>query len=147
LYFEWIKALYPSAKSILVVRDPVANVASIHKRYADFNLAMRSYQMYAERLVSISAQTDVLVVRHEEVTSSTAETLQRVLAFLGSNLRLDERCIVNAYTKREYTGTTVDRNRAGITPDTLSASQIRTVEKHFWHVRERFYGSESVTSP
>jgi hypothetical protein len=139
-YAEWIKCLYPFSKRILMVRDPVANVASIYRRFGDFDQAVRIYDMYAEGLMTLGSKGDVLVVTHEDLTSSTRSTLGQILTFLDPSLALDETCPVNAYTKSEYTGTTVDNSRVSMAPNTLSSAQTNSVAARFRPIRERFYG-------
>jgi len=139
-YAEWIKCLYPFSKRILMVRDPVANVASIHRRYGDFDRAVRTYDMYAECLMTLGSKSDALVVTHEDLTSSTRSTLGQILSFLDPSLSLDETCPVNAYTKSEYTGRAVDKGRVSMAPNTLSTAQANLVAARFRPIRQRFYG-------
>ncbi len=139
-YADWIRNLYPNAKTILVVRRPVANVASIYRRYGDFKRVCRAYDMYAAKLMEMSQEPNVLVVRHEDVTQATSSTLRRVLGFLDASLRLDESCPINAYTKTAYTGKEIDQNRDGTTASTLKEHQVELVKGRFHRVTERFYG-------
>jgi hypothetical protein len=138
-YAEWISRLYPSSKRILMVRDPVANVASIHRRIGNFKRAVRAYDLFAECLLSLSSQQDVLVVTHEDLTSSTSSTLAQILSFLDPRLTLDETCPVNAYTKRDYTGGAVDKSRVTMAQDSLSTSQVDLVAARYRRIRQRFY--------
>ena len=139
-YAEWINRLYPTAKQILMVRDPVANVASMYRRLGDFKRAVHTYDMYAESLLALGRRDDVLVVTHEDLTSSTSSTLSKIITFLDPSLTFDETCPMNAYIKSEYTGRTVDSSRVSKAPDTLSSRQMELVSDRFREVRERFYG-------
>ena len=138
-YSEWIMDLYPDAKAILMVRDPVANVASIMKRYGDFQQSIDSYHIYADTLLTLADSARVLTIRHEDVIESTATTIQSILRFLGPDLRFDPSCPVHSYTKTEYTGRAIDASRVGTTPNTLTVNQERKIRARFSEIESRFY--------
>ena len=140
LYAEWIMTLYPHAKAILIVREPLANVASIVRRNGDFRRALRSYEMFAEKSISLSDHHRVLTIRHEDLVSSTPQTLGRVMQFIDPDLHLDDACPINAYTKTGYTGHSIDPARAQMAPEILSLRQQHEVAHRFRRMTERFYG-------
>ena len=138
-YAEWILRLYPHAKALAMVRHPVANVASIFKRYGDFERSVEAYSVYAAALVELSESSRVMTVRHEDLVSSTSRTVEAILRFLDPALPFDAACPVNSYTKSEYTGGAVDVSRLETASDALSPRQQREIRARFSEVERRFY--------
>jgi hypothetical protein len=144
LYARWILGLYPEAKAVLVVRRPVANVASILGRTGDFDRALATYGLYGRALLELADSDRVRVVRQEELVSDTPGTLEPLLRFLDPHLRFDPTCPVDSYTKLEYTGRAVDATRAAGAVDRLGPEQQRRVRRRFADIERRFYGGLSA---
>jgi hypothetical protein len=138
-YASWMMGLYPEAKAILMVRNPVSNVASIFRRYGDFGRSLDAYHIYAESLIALAENERVMTVRHEEVIASTRSVVQGILRFVDPALSFDPACPVRSYTKSEYTGNAVDASRVATPPDTLSREQEREIRTRFGEVERRFY--------
>ena len=138
-YAKWIMDLYPHSRAILMVRDPVANVASIFKRYGNFRRSVEAYEIYAESLLTLAESARIMTVRHEDVITSTSTAIENILRFIDPALPFDPSCPVNSYTKTEYTGKSVDPSRVGATPGTLTPKQEREVMARFSEIEHRFY--------
>ena len=139
LYADWLLRFQPKARAVLLVRDPVANVASMQRRYGDLERVLRVYDAYARRFLELKTHPRVLVVRQEDLTADTPAAVEGILRFLDPTLGFDATCRVNAYTKDAYTGRQVDAARSGAAREELSPRDRDRIERRFRAVYDAFY--------
>ncbi len=94
MYANWFKTIYPQAKFISIVRDGYAICESQirHGRTSGINEITNRYDMYINQMLLQAEQApdSYMVIRYEDLVSDTIHQLEKVYAFLGLNLSVDQ---------------------------------------------------------
>jgi hypothetical protein len=108
---RWIlDDLYPESRGILVVRHPVANIFSIAKRSSSLSEAKSWYLSFCGPTLELAEHPRIDIVRYEDLIGDPISTMERLVVALGGT-QFDPSLPVAAYTKKQYTGTSVDPSR------------------------------------
>jgi len=78
-----IAGLFPGTKFIVTVRDPRALVASLTRRFHDYESALQRSLGDYEAVNEIRGRSDVLLIRYEDLTDRFLETYRKIVLFLG----------------------------------------------------------------
>jgi len=142
-YAEWIVPFYQTRKIILILRNPITNIASLYKRnYQDLNLAIRIYQRYIPNLLWISKLPVVHVIKYEDLILNPKATLRDAVNYLDKNLVFDATLPLIPYIKGEYVGNLIDKSRDNALMNLLNTAQKEKVLKECQPIFQQFYPSE-----
>ena len=156
----YIHRLFPSARFVVMVRDPRDLVASIATRIGDWQGAMFRVRLDFAAINRIKHRPDVLVVRYEDLVRDFETTIRRVSAHVG--LEFDPRMSQHSdFAPTWFNADTVEQtdgagkkahisrrawqvqqplfDGSGRYRTDLSQSQIREVEDAFGHIAADFY--------
>lgn len=142
LYYSssWIRALYPTAKLITLVRDPIPNVASLYKySAATLNGAIKQYLSCYDAIFNFLYEgKEALLVRYEDLLKSPVKTLSSVYRHL--DVDADEISTeFSYYIKKDYVGKRIDPGRDKRLREMLSKNQKMVIRERCRHVYEEFY--------
>ncbi|HUG85613.1 MAG TPA: sulfotransferase [Euzebya sp.] len=105
----WLRRSYPDAAEVVLVRDPVTNVASIYKRHArSLRAAIDLYLSYWAML-SPDQPRGRLIIRYEDLITQPGTVLEQAIDHLGVDA---ERLPLSfSYDREHYIGTAIDPSR------------------------------------
>lgn len=153
-FAKFIAAAYPQARLILMVREPVANVASYYKRNnaglylghkGNIGEALRIYESFMNPCFPFyQANRDrFLVVRYEDLIASPQAAMERVFRHLGAApFMVGEN--FGSGAKGVYVGNGIDRKRAESAYSVLGDAETRMVETALADVYREFYPEKSL---
>ena len=121
----WIRRCYPEAAEIVLVRDPMTNVAAIYRRYArSLRVAVNVYLSYWAVLRPHEPRGR-MIVRYEDLISEPATVLASVMRHLG----VDEEHVRESfrYDRAAYIGATIDPLRDSRLRQTLDPDERKAV--------------------
>ena len=81
--YDAVQKVVPNNRFVVMLRNPLDNIASLHKRFNDLDYAVTRWMMDNEEALRINAHENVMLVRYEELTRTPAEVLREVSGFLG----------------------------------------------------------------
>ena len=134
LKLEILARSFPSAKYIFVIRDPRDVYSSIQKMYPWRSVTRFSFMWEKSSKKALSGKIiekeRVLVVRYEDFTMNTVESMSEICDFLDIQMT-EEMIAPNRIT--EYSGDargrdTVMRNNSGKFKGRLSSKEIKIIE-------------------
>lgn len=141
---EWLRASYPSARTVVLLRHPIANVAAIFKRRPSSNGLReaigiyRSYYQVALTKLLQAEEPGVTVVRYEDLVTSPRDTLSSVTNGLGAT----DGPVTNTfhyYVKQSYVGDRIEPSRDQELRGLLDDGQQQQVLEECRTIVERFY--------
>jgi len=135
----WIQHLYPDAKLITLVRNPLANVASLHERMSrDLPGAIAKYRSYhAGPCTDFYGTAHSLVVRYEDLIYETEDCLERIGEYLGLSTEFDGE--VGSSSRSGYIGEAIDPDRDRRRMAYFSAAQRQRVLAECRDIIDRHY--------
>lgn len=159
LYLDALKAWYPGARFVGVVRDPRAFLASYKNYYRKRITGYRDrynaltntllWRTYMNALVKASGGpfgADVHLVKYEDLVDRPEEEIGRICAFLGEDF--EPRMLEVGRQNSSYFGVDRDRDRTGISAGSrdrwrqaLDPAEIRLAER-LCRVRMTEFGYE-----
>ncbi|MFZ2267596.1 MAG: sulfotransferase [Azonexus sp.] len=103
---ERIRKIFPEARFILMVRNPLDNCASLFLRFGDLNFSIERWNIDNAKILRYLNDPGVKVVRYEDLTESPGIVLKQLADFVGmhwdeSNLEAAD----NPYAKIEHEDT------------------------------------------
>lgn len=78
-----IRTAIPSAKFVLIVRNPLDNCASLFSRFNDLNYAIERWIMDNSAILKYSALANVMTIRYEDLTRTPDKHFKLVSDFLN----------------------------------------------------------------
>lgn len=141
---EWLRASYPQARSVVLLRHPITNVAAIFKRRQTSNGLKESidvYRSYYEVALSRLLRGDepgATVIRYEDLVATPQDTLGSLTKSLGAT----EGAISDTfryYVKQSYVGERIEPSRDLELRNLLNDRQQQQVLNDCKEVVERFY--------
>lgn len=85
--YRAIQKVVPNNKFIVLVRNPLDNVASLHKRFNDLDYAIERWLFDTAQALRLDQQDNVKLVRYEDFTREPETTLRSICGFLGLEYR------------------------------------------------------------
>ncbi len=79
---QQIRAFFPTAKFIYITRNPLDCVASLHKRYNNFERSIFRYQFDNHVGLRLRRRNDVIQVKYESLVIDFDRTMAKVMDFL-----------------------------------------------------------------
>ncbi|MBE9127945.1 MULTISPECIES: sulfotransferase family protein [unclassified Coleofasciculus] len=139
---KWISTLYPKAKFIVLVRNPLTNVAALYKRRKSLKLSIDTYLSYYNRsFISLYEGEENLVIRYEDLVSKPQDTLLHVYEYLGANSE-EVSTEFNYFIKQGYIGNTIDPERDVKLKEMLNEQEKKLIKKRCQYVFNKFYPNE-----
>ena len=141
----WIRRLYPKAKFVTLIRNPITNVASIHKRNKnkDIDSSINWYlKAYKNRFNYLYKQENNLIIRYEDLIYKTEKTLELIHKYIEVNPETNNYNKFNDITNKGYTGNYIDPNRDIKLKEMFEQNQIKLIKKRCKHIFEKFYFHE-----
>lgn len=107
----WLQHLYPEAKGITLLRNPLANVAGLHARMnKDLSGAIAKYlSFFGAQFEFLYDESRSLLVRYEDLVYETEDCLARVADYLGLGESFDGN--MGSSTRGDYIGGAIDPER------------------------------------
>ncbi|MHC5063450.1 MAG: sulfotransferase [Planctomycetota bacterium] len=107
----WLQHLYPDAKAITLLRNPLANVAGLHARMnKDLSGALAKYlSFFGEDYGSLYDGSRSLLVRYEDLIYETEDSLEKVASYLGLTASFSGH--MGSSTRGDYIGDAIDPER------------------------------------
>lgn len=140
---SWLRESYPGARVVVLVRNPLTNVAAIYKRRRNLGVdgAIDVYLSYYEiSLAGLFSKADVVTVRYEDVVHSPESTVAKVHDWLGvESSPIPES--FHYYLKQAYIGQRIEPSRDTDLRAILTDSQQETVAERCAFLIERFYSA------
>ena len=136
-----IRDLVPAAQFILMVRNPLDCISSLHERFADFEMCLQRWVLDHAAVLDTAKRYNAPIVRYEDLTADPQGTLAEVQQTLGLSVADLEANALSSIHDFEWRSTdTVVRVRATqvsleIRPNTgkwklhLSADQVDQIVK------------------
>lgn len=121
LVAPWLLGLYPEARGVLLVRDPITNVASILKRHRPMARAIQMYGRFVPAILWLADHPRVHVTSYRTLLNRPRPTMEAVAEFLKLP-DFDATVPVRPFGKAKYTGTEVDPGREPAAESVLTAS-------------------------
>lgn len=81
--YDAVQKVVPNNKFVVMVRNPLDNIASLYKRFNDIDYAVRRWVIDNSEALRIGGHENVTLVRYEELTRNPVEILRSVTEFLG----------------------------------------------------------------
>jgi hypothetical protein len=141
---EWLRASYPGARSVVLLRHPITNVAAIFKRRQTSNGLRESidvyrsyYQVALSKLLS-GDEAGATVIRYEDLVASPQDTLGSLTKSLGATGAAISDTF-HYYVKQSYVGERIEPSRDLELRDLLDERQQRQVLDDCGEIVERFY--------
>jgi hypothetical protein len=138
LYGEELLDKYQHSKGILLVKNPLDNVASIYKRSQNFNTALRTFSLYQSSLLRLNNHNKVYSLIFDDLVAKTYETLNTIHKFMEVDLKIDENLPIYNYIKGNYTGNSIDPGRLQKTESILTNKQKSIIFDRFRNIFETF---------
>jgi hypothetical protein len=141
---EWLRASYPGARSIVLLRHPITNVAAIFKRRQSahgFRESIDVYRSYYEVALSRLLRADdvgVTVIRYEDLVASPQETLGGLTKSLGATDGPISDTF-HYYVKQSYVGERIEPSRDLELRSLLDDRQQQQVLDDCKGIVDRFY--------
>ena len=141
---EWLRAGFPSARTVVLVRHPITNVAAIFKRLRSrdpLRDAIRTYRSYYEVALKDLVQTKVpgvTIVRYEDLVAAPQDTVGHLAKVLGGT-DAPMADTFHYYVKESYVGDRVEPTRDLELRDLLDDRQQRQVLSDCAAIVDRFY--------
>lgn len=142
----WLREIYPEAKFITLIRNPVTNVASMFSRYnsVDKHLLVRAVDRYMsyhhEKLDILYDPNESFVLRYEDIIADTDGKLAeiyRVLEIPNDKIYTDL-----ASNRPNYTGSKVDSNRADKSRNVLDKVEVGYIKQRCRRILKKYYPEE-----
>lgn len=140
----WICSLYPEAKVITLIRNPITNIAAIYKRPHAANLenAIDLYLTYHQRRFNFLYEGNKsLVIRYEDLLENPEATLSKIYQYLNADTGAIN-TEFNYYIKQDYVGNQIDVKRDSSLREVLNEEQKSLVRDRCRHIFEKFYPEE-----
>ncbi|MBE9126892.1 MULTISPECIES: sulfotransferase family protein [unclassified Coleofasciculus] len=138
----WLRHLYPEAKFITLVRNPITNVAALYKRVNNFEKSINMYlSFYDSRLSLLNEGSKNIVVKYEDVVNKPTETLTKIYNYLGAESK-SVSTEFDYYIRQDYVGNNIDHKRDLKLKEMLDAKQKNIIMKKCHFVFDRFYSHE-----
>jgi hypothetical protein len=137
----WLRESYPGARVVVLVRNPITNVAAIFKRRPDVGVdrAIDVYlSYYGVSLAELFSNADVVTVRYEDVVHAPKDTVARVHEWLGVEINPMPDTF-HYYSKQAYIGQRIEPSRDNDLRAVLSERQQEHVVERCAPLMERFY--------
>jgi hypothetical protein len=141
---EWLRESYPRARSVVLLRHPITNVAAIFKRRQSTNALREStnvYRSYYEGALGELLRGDdaaVAVIRYEDLVASPQDTLAALTKSLGATDGPISDTF-HYYVKQSYVGERIEPSRDLELRSLLDDRQQRQVLEECKNIVERFY--------
>jgi hypothetical protein len=141
---EWLRASYPGARSVVLLRHPITNVAAIFKRREKTNGlresidVYRSYYQVALNKLLRGGEAGATVIRYEDLVASPQDTLGSLTKSLGATGGAISDTF-HYYVKQSYVGERIEPSRDLELRTLLDERQQRQVLDDCKEVIERFY--------
>lgn len=141
---EWLRASYPFARTVVLLRHPITNVAAIFKRRQTGNglrEAIGIYQSYYQAALSKLLQnedSEVTIIRYEDLVTSTQDTL----SFLTKRLGAADDPVTDTFhyfVKQSYVSDRIEPSRDLELRSLLDDRQQQQVLHDCHSIIERFY--------
>ena len=130
-----MKAIFPQAKFIQLIRNPYANCKSLKERqYMNIRLAAQEWKdLNAIGLIEnyISGSQNYLIIKYEDLVLSPKETVQKVCSFLGVDFReemLNLNRASDTQSDQAYVLSSFDVQKLEGWKDSLTTKEIRKIE-------------------
>jgi hypothetical protein len=142
----WIlNSLYPEAKTIVLIRNPITNVASIYKRRGqNLEKAIEVYLSYYDsRLDFLRKRKESITVRYEDLIGNQENTLKKIFEYLNvfSN---EVSTQFDYFIKQHYIGNKVDPARDLKLQEMFDEHDKKLIKKRCSHIFEKFYSESSL---
>lgn len=142
---RWLRASYPTARSVVLLRHPITNVSAIFKRRPEGGLdrAIRTYLSYYQGALAELLEgraPDVTMVRYEDLVASPQNSVGSLQEWLGAG----DRSVADTFhyfVKEGYVGNRVEPSRDDDLKALLHSRQQRQVLDRCASIVERFYSS------
>lgn len=144
---SWIKNLYPEAKFITLIRNPITNIAAIYKRGRDLKKSLQIYlKAYKNRFRHLYEGEETLVITYENLINKPKETLACIYKHIGANpenisIKFNDPRVSEASVET-YTGNMLDPERDLKLRRIFNEKQITLIKKRCKSVFEKFYPDE-----
>ena len=141
---EWLRASYPGARTVVLLRHPITNVAAIFKRRQTSNGLRESinvYRSYYEVALSRLLRGDepgTTVIRYEDLVATPQDTLGSLTKSLGATGGAISDTF-HYYVKQSYVGERIEPSRDLELRNVLDDRQQQQVLDACKEVVERFY--------
>lgn len=135
----WLFSLYPDAKAVLLVRDPITNVASIHKRGVPLPKAIRLYDRFVPSILWLFHHPQVHSLAYRSLLQRPKDSMESAARFLHLP-DFDPTIPVKPFGKEKYTGTQVDSGREPAPESVLDSAtrdHLRRRNRAVYEVLER----------
>ncbi len=140
----WICSLYPQTKIVTIIRNPIANIAAIYKRFPgeDLQTAINLYLSYHDRRFNFLYEGNKsLVIRYEDLILSTEATLTNIYHYLNTETVKINREF-NYYIKQGYVGNKIDVGRDLSLRQVFNEKQKLLIRDRCRPIFEKFYSEE-----
>lgn len=141
---RWIRASYPAAQSIVLMRHPITNIAAIFKRRQSSHGLRESIDVYRSYYdVALSellrgGDPLVTVIRYEDLVTSPQDTLSSLTKKLG----VPDSPVADTfhyYVKQSYVGDRIEPSRDMELRSLVSEDQQSQVLEECHKIVEQFY--------
>lgn len=141
-YFsEWIKNIYPESKNIIMIRNPISNIASLFKRQKSLVYSINEYlSFFPERL--FKDRRGSIIIRYEDIIYDRKRTISEIYKYLSISEKIPDE--INTYdftfySKNYYVGEKIDPKRDINLMNLLNSRQRKRVLKTCERIFEEFY--------
>ncbi len=137
LQSTFLRRLYPNAKFINIIRNPLGYVGSRHER---FNVPIKGHCDYYKRNINSMIEDDgrSITVRYEDIIEQPDKVLNSLYDFLGiQKTCLSDNLDPGAYPK--YVGKKIDKNRDKKNMDYLTDAMKTEVKHHLKDIFKLYY--------
>lgn len=140
----WLRASYPGARSVVLLRHPITNVAAIFKRrqtttgLRESIDVYRSYYQVALSKLLRGDEPGATVIRYEDLVTSSQDTLGSLTKSLGATGGAISDTF-HYYVKQSYVGERIEPSRDLELRNLLDQRQQRQVLDDCKEIVERFY--------
>ncbi|NDV26703.1 sulfotransferase [Desulfovibrio sp. JC010] len=141
---RWVLAAYPNAKTIMVVRNPYTNIASIYNRSIpqyDLPHAVHTYLKFYKTLLKIKDLPNVKVIHYEDIINNLVETGNEMFSFLGLSQHILEP-IFEPVARVDYVGSEITKDKDNKLKQVFNAEQKKYIREHCGHIFDTFYPAE-----
>ena len=136
---SFLRGVYPNAKFINIIRNPLGFVGSRHQR---LNNTIKEHCYYYRSIVEQMIESDerTITVKYEDLIENPKQTIKILHNFLGvKETEISDKLNPGAYPK--YVGQKIDKNRDKKNMDALTADMIKEIKYHLKDVFEIYYPS------
>lgn len=142
-YAPWLGTLYPQAKVVTIIRNPIANIASMFLRYDERSTANlvksthRYMSFHHRKLDCLYDESGALVVRYEDLVENPDYILGRIYAYLNvDDSRIYKELVSN---RRNYVSQSIDPKRVHGSTSILNDDHIRFIREKAAAIFDRYY--------